>query len=169
MNNIWFTADHHFNHSNVITYSKRPFANVEEMNEELIKKWNEVDKKGDTVYHLGDFSFSKAKQFKDRLNGQIHLIRGNHDRESDEVYRKLFVSVSDIKIFKTFEPHIILCHYALRVWNKCHYGTWHLYGHSHGHLPDYGLSMDVGIDTNNYYPYSYEEIKEKMLQKDVIK
>jgi len=53
---IWFTSDHHFGHKNIIEFSKRPFANVEEMNAELVKRWNERIAKEDKVYHLGDFA-----------------------------------------------------------------------------------------------------------------
>ena len=57
---------------------------------------------------------------------------------------------------------IVLCHYSMRKWNKSHYGSWHLYGHSHGNLPPLGLSFDVGVDTNDYYPYSLDDVSNKM-------
>ena len=60
---------------------------------------------------------------------------------------------------------IVLCHYCMRVWPKSHYGSWQLFGHSHGGLPGVGKQMDVGVDTNSYYPYSLGEIKEIMKDK----
>lgn len=78
--NIFFTADHHFGHENIIKFSERPFESLEQMNEELIKRWNEKIGKDDTVYHLGDVSLGKpdfTKEILDRLNGNIHLIKGN--------------------------------------------------------------------------------------------
>jgi len=62
---------------------------------------------------------------------------------------------------------IILCHYAMRVWDKSHWGIWHLYGHSHGSLPDdpRSLSYDVGVDKNNFTPLLFEEVKEIMSKK----
>lgn len=80
--NIFFTADHHFGHENIIKFSERPFESLEHMNEELIKRWNEKIGPGDTVYHLGDISLGKpdfTKEILDRLNGNIHLIKGNHE------------------------------------------------------------------------------------------
>jgi calcineurin-like phosphoesterase family protein len=54
---------------------------------------------------------------------------------------------------------LILDHYAMRVWDQSHHGSWHLYGHSHGKLPDLGLSTDVGVDGHNFQPWSFEEVR----------
>jgi len=65
--------------------------------------------------------------------------------------------------------YIVACHYAMRTWPKSHYGSWQIYGHSHGKLPGMGKQMDVGVDTNNFYPYSLKQIIEMMrLQPEVI-
>ncbi|MEA3422012.1 MAG: metallophosphoesterase family protein [Acidobacteriota bacterium] len=136
------------------------------MDEELIKRWNEVVKKGDIVYHLGDFAFDNIQQFRERLKGQIHLIKGNHDTSSLKLYKSLFVTVSEIKRVKTFKPHIVLNHYAMRTWKGFHGKTWHLYGHSHCTLRELdNLSFDVGVDCWNFYPVSYEQVEEKMEKK----
>jgi len=95
--NIFFTADHHFGHANIIKFSERPFESLEHMNEELIKRWNEKIGKDDTVYHLGDFSLGKpdfTKEILDRLNGNIHLIKGNHEGAA-LTYPKRFASIRD--------------------------------------------------------------------------
>jgi calcineurin-like phosphoesterase family protein len=65
---------------------------------------------------------------------------------------------------------ITLLHYALRVWNKSHYSSWHLYGHSHGSLPDdpNSMSFDVGIDCHNYTPISFEQVKAIMARKTYV-
>lgn len=57
---------------------------------------------------------------------------------------------------------IVLCHYALRVWDRSHYGSWHLFGHSHGHLPGLGLSLDIGVDCHGYRPLSLAEVADNM-------
>ena len=83
MGNIWWTSDTHFYHANVIKYSKRPFANVEEMNAALVRNWVAVVQPGDTIYHLGDFSFGRKEQNEallQQLHGHKHLILGNHDK-----------------------------------------------------------------------------------------
>lgn len=80
--NIWFVADTHFGHGNIIEYEKRPYSTVEEMNEDMIKKWNSVVKEEDIVYHLGDVAICKSKEIEEllsRLNGIKKLVRGNHD------------------------------------------------------------------------------------------
>ncbi len=83
MSKIWFTSDTHYYHSNIIKYCNRPYKDVEEMNEALIRNFNAVVRPEDTVYHLGDFGFShvdKLKYILSRLNGNKVLIYGNHDK-----------------------------------------------------------------------------------------
>ena len=65
---------------------------------------------------------------------------------------------------------IVLCHYALRVWDKSHYGTWALYGHSHGTLPDnpHARAIDVGVDCHDFAPVSYERVREIMAAKTFV-
>lgn len=169
---VWFTSDTHISHANVIKYSKRPFKNVTEMNGEIMNRWNEVVRPGDTVYHLGDVASEKDEDYLYnyicRLNGQKHLILGNHDRGILKTnVKSLFASISTLKDIKVDDQHIVLCHYAMRVWNKSHYGAWQLFGHSHGSLPDDPnlLSCDVGVDCWNYTPVSFEQLKHVMSKK----
>lgn len=164
MTNTWFTADTHYGHKNIIRFSNRPFSSVEEMNEEMITRFNERVKPGDTVYHLGDFAFlpsHEAKNIKDRLNGDIHLILGNHDKPKN-VRGLGFASVNHLQQIKLEGKTLILCHYAMRVWNKAHYKSLMLYGHSHGNLPGTDQSLDVGVDCWDYKPVSLEEILERL-------
>jgi len=69
-----------------------------------------------------------------------------------------FHILDKIHFFKLRDIEMVLCHYAMRSWPKSHYGAWHLYGHSHGKLPMLGRSMDIGVDTHDFYPYSLDEI-----------
>lgn len=176
---IFFTSDTHFSHFNVIKYAKRPFVNVDEMNEEMINRWNAVVTKSDFVYHLGDFAFEKDEAkliwIISRLNGEIHLIEGNHDNKMSSKVKKQFASISPFKELKVVDPDgwgghqsVTLCHYALRTWNKSHFGSYSLFGHSHGSLPDdnNALSLDVGVDCWDFYPVEYEQIKERMKLKN---
>ena len=57
---------------------------------------------------------------------------------------------------------LVLCHYALRVWDRAHYGAWHLYGHSHGTLPAWGLSLDVGVDSHDFRPINLDEVATRL-------
>ena len=70
--------------------------------------------------------------------------------------------IDDIEI----EGIYIVCdHYAGRVWARSHYNSYQLYGHSHGHLPPEGKQWDVGVDNNNFFPVSFEQIKEIMAKR----
>lgn len=167
--NTWFTADTHFGHTNIIKYCNRPFNTIEEMDSEIIFRWNSVVKDGDVVYHLGDFCFGKPISYIERLNGYLKIIPGSHDKEiqrsgAELMLRKfVFEKLTEIKVdINGINQLVVLCHYAMRSWNKSHYGSWHLYGHHHGKLPPSGLSFDVGVDTNNFYPYSLKDVADKM-------
>ena len=166
MKNIFFTSDHHFGHKNIIKFSNRPFESVEEMDETMIERWNEKVGPNDDVYHLGDVALcspNKLQKILDRLNGNIHLIKGNHEKSAKQCQDQ-FVWVKDYHELKVQDDEfekgsqlIVLLHYGMRVWNKAHWGSYHLYGHSHGMLADDPKmhSFDVGVDCHDFYPLSY--------------
>ena len=82
----WVTSDLHFGHKNIIRYSKRPFKDVEDMNEQLIQRWNDRVSPDDIVFNLGDFAFLKPEQIAkilSRLNGKQYFVMGNHDLDRD--------------------------------------------------------------------------------------
>lgn len=168
MSNVFFISDTHFGHTNVIKYSNRPFASVEEMDEALIANWNAVVKPGDRIYHLGDFTFhrpEKAQHILSRLSGQKYLIRGNHDW-SIQKWAKGFLWMRDMEMLKVGTQKIFLSHYAMRVWDCSHHGAWNLHGHSHGtlpRLPGY-KQADMGVDCWGYRPVPFEEIQAEMAQ-----
>ncbi|MDU1890082.1 MAG: metallophosphoesterase family protein [Dysgonomonas sp.] len=173
---IWFTSDTHFGHKNIIKFSERPFVDVDEMNETMIQRWNEVVGENDIVYHLGDFAFltaGKLRQIISRLNGKICLIKGNHDEsvsscsECFEWIKDYYELIVDDEEAYRCKRLIVLLHYPLREWNGSHHGTWHLYGHVHGETEDdeKSLSFDVGVDCHNFYPLSYQDVKDIMSKK----
>jgi calcineurin-like phosphoesterase family protein len=172
MSKKFFTADHHFGHENIIKHCKRPFADVEEMNRVMVERWNAVVGPNDIVYHVGDiaykFSRTDLRKIREQLNGQIYLVPGNHDKVALEMRDawKLLPQCAEVSIGSP-RQRIVLCHYALRVWNLSFHGAWHLYGHSHGTLPDnpHSLSFDVGVDCTNFTPMSEEEVIAKMTVK----
>lgn len=175
MKSSYFTSDHHFYHYNIIKYTQRPFSSTEEMNEAMFQNWNAVIKPDDYVYHLGDFAFCdvyKACDLLDRLNGIKFLIEGNHDRKllKEKRFRDKFGWIDKMAGVEVNGQYIILCHYAMRVWDKSHHGSWQLFGHSHAKLPDLpdSLSMDVGVDTNDFKPYSFDDIKQIMSKKTFV-
>lgn len=105
-----------------------------------------------------------------RLNGNICLIKGNHDRLKPEV-RDRFCWVKDYYESKTEDGRkIVMCHYPFLTWNKAHHGAWMLHGHSHGNLraPE-TTRMDVGIDTrDDFAPYSFDEIEKIMSKRSYL-
>jgi len=170
-----FTSDNHFSHTNAIKYCDRPFLDVKEMNIKMIENWNSIVKENDIVYHLGDFVFTKfiseVEMLTTTLNGKINLIMGNHDkliRKNLKYFLRFFNSIKDFDEIKLYKKSITLCHYSMRVWNKSHYGSWHLFGHSHGNLNniDLGLSLDIGVDNFNFYPISFEQLYEIMKKRE---
>lgn len=172
----FFTADLHFGHRGMIDRGYRKFADIDEMDEAIVAAWNaKVPEKNARVYLLGDISFRPARDtypLLRRLNGKLHLIRGNHDRSCENVaVQTLFESISDIKEVWADRQKLMLCHYAMMTWNGMHHGSWMLHGHSHGSLPiDLGKPrMDVGIDcSSDYSPFSYSEVAAYMADKRVF-
>lgn len=158
---IWFTADTHFDHKNILTLSNRPFDTVEDMNKSLIVSWNEKVTNYDTVYVLGDFAWKNPAPYIEQLNGEKLFVRGSHDKKIDAPYMRI-IKPDCLKDEYGNQRRIVLCHYAMRSWHMSHYASWHLFGHHHGMLEPYGLSFDVGVDCNNYYPFSLDDIEEKM-------
>lgn len=183
---IFFTSDLHFGHENVIRFDNRPFNTVEEMDEEMIKRWNTKVGKGDIVYVLGDFIWkaatNEAVSIIRRLNGQIILIKGNHDRFlHNAAAKKAFAGIKDYDdICVTLEDgttrRCILSHYFIPFYNGHRYQAIHLHGHSHfteesaeevritTELNEKGYDLkiyNVGCMYWNYTPVTLDEILER--------
>lgn len=145
MQNTFFVSDTHFGHRNIIKLTlerpwitPRPWSSTLEMDEALIEAWNDVVKPGDQVYHLGDFSFHNpsytVSDILSRLQGDIHLVVGNHDKRNlkNPDFVSSFKSVRDLRSVKVGDQRIILCHFPLLEWDQAHRGVFHLHGHVHG-------------------------------------
>ena len=154
----FFTSDEHYNHNNIIVYCDRPFDDAHHMNDVLIAKHNEIVKETDVTVHLGDFSLHKkdVSDLLSELNGRHIFVKGNHD------YWTGSEALPFIHEEKINDQKIVCCHYSMQAWNCQHHGSWHLFGHSHGTLKGMGKSIDVGVDTNDYYPYSFDQIADIM-------
>lgn len=164
MPEIWFTADKHLGHKNLIKNANRPFSSVEEMDEIIIQRHNERVRNADTVYDLGDFAFDDHTPYLRRLNGQKHLCPGNYDHSNLVNKAVGWASVEKLRHIKNHPSGVflVLCHYALRVWNRSHHGAIHLYGHSHGNLPGDSQSCDVGVDCWDFYPVNLDQILDRL-------
>lgn len=164
---IWFTADLHFLHPKIVQICDRPTI-IEEHDEWLLDRINNKVDKHDTLYIIGDVSMTskeKTEKILHKLNGNKVLILGNHDNNIDK--STLFGEIKQIKNFTFNSPsypniHIVLCHYPIASWERKVHGSWHLHGHTHNRFQNNGLSFDVGVDAQNYYPISLEEVVDKM-------
>lgn len=174
---IWFTSDTHFGHANIIRYCDRPYASLAEMDDALVANWNQTVRPNDIIYHLGDFTLGGQEQahaYFTRLKGRISVVPGGHDKgwvSKREYFSKSGHPVVMLPPLVTIKLQIsglnqskviVLCHYAMRIWDRSHYGSWHLYGHSHCNLPQCLNSLDVGADCWNYFPVSLEQVAEEM-------
>jgi calcineurin-like phosphoesterase family protein len=167
MPNTWFTADFHLGHANIIRYCNRPFATVEEMDQAIVERLNASVKRDDVLCFLGNFSMGGKQRifaYRRRIHcKKIFAVPGNHDKQARKLKEEFF-RLDNLAEVSIHGQLIVLCHYALRVWNRSNRGSWHLYGHSHGRLPQVAnsLSMDVGADTHNFRPWHFDEIKNRM-------
>lgn len=185
---IFFTSDSHFGHANIIEFEKRPFASVEEMDKEMIKRWNEVVGDGDHVYHLGDLTLNRdityvAELFV-KLKGIIHIVPGNHDKwlERMKDWRGALISASrkTIEILPPLysleidtggkHPEVtVLCHFPLSRWDRSHYGAIHLYGHvGDEYIGEYN-TLHVGVDRHNFYPVSLPQVRKLVADENEYK
>lgn len=162
----FFTSDLHFGHENVLKFDNRPFASVDEMDEELIRRWNNKVEKGDLVYVLGDFIWkaanNEAVNIIKRLNGQIILIKGNHDRFIKNAgAKKMLAGLKDyddicVALSDGTVRRCILSHYFMPFYNGHRNNAIHLHGHSHNTEEHYlELGIIQAIRNNGYEPQIY--------------
>lgn len=178
--NIYFSSDHHWGHHNVTRLCNRPFS-PEEQTQKLIDGWNSICNENSYVFHLGDLfwknlSVKRCNEILSELNFErLFFIRGNHDQAMSkwlDFYKSDMSPVEELGSYaetKIEDQHIVMCHYPLAQWNRAHYGSWCLVGHSHGSYknshPDChsgGKILDVGVDCHEYRPISYREVQKIM-------
>ena len=166
---IYFIADTHFGHENIIRLCNRPFSSVEEMDAVMINNWNAVVKPEDDIYIVGDFSFRSADpcRYADALNGKKHLVVGNHDKKNlkNSEFRGKFIEIKDIITLKSNNTQIVLCHYPIAEWDGMYRGAIHLFGHIHNNdniaqkiMEQISNAYNVGVEMIGYTPRTIEEI-----------
>ena len=135
MPNIFYISDTHFGHTNILSFDKRPFPNVEVMDAELVRRWNDRVAAQDTVYILGDFSWytmERSVEIAKSLNGNKFLIKGNHDRCNDGRFKRCFSNVVEYAEIDDESRNVILCHYPILFYkNDWNTTVWMLHGHTH--------------------------------------
>lgn len=153
----WITSDLHFGHSNIMRFCPRTrghFRDVEHMNSEMIRIWNESVSPDDTVYILGDVAFTNAERAAAimlSLNGKKILIKGNHDSKliKDRRFQNCFAEIHDyLRLVYNKTTLVIMFHYPIYEWDQMHRGSIHFHGHLHGNqngMPG-SRALDVGYD-----------------------
>ena len=179
---IYLTSDLHFMHKKIIEYEPitRPFDSVDQMNEVLIKNWNDTINKEDKVYVLGDFCMGPADSVRDivsRLNGEITLVRGNHDsRAKLQIYEEMGIEVKDIAYITYKGRFFILCHFPIASPEFCEMvrrdnsEVLVLYGHTHSNSPKGYVdgTYHIGVDTNDLKPISIEQIWQESWPEEIM-
>ncbi|MEM7600590.1 MAG: metallophosphoesterase family protein [Verrucomicrobiota bacterium] len=194
MPELWFTADLHLGHGNIIKYCDRPFLTdrekdlarqdrrgswkvsaetVQRHDAAILGAINERVSAEDCLWILGDFclgSYEEAAAYRSRiLCPKVNFVRGNHDLSS---YDSLFDRVIDQGMVKHEGQKIWLNHYPMRSWDKSFHGAWHLFGHVHGRLMEEDaanpklLARDVGVDATDFVPVSFTDLKSYMAPRE---
>lgn len=178
----YFSSDFHCGHTNILKYDSRPFDSIEEHDEAIIKNCMSLFKAEDEFYFLGDFIFGDKKKLPGYLGTlassgvKMFFIRGNHDNQYIvEEYKKYGTYLGNLEEIKVKDQHIVLCHYAMRIWHRSNHSFYHLYGHSHDNLESvpWGKSMDIGVRSayrvlGQYKPFEFEEIKAILDKRDIL-
>lgn len=182
--NRFFTSDWHFGHRNIIKYCNRPFKDIEEHDTTILDRLNERVGQDDELYFLGDGFFGDPERYLSRIVCRnIFYILGSHDRQVCHM-RDRFRFLGHSYETRFGEQGVYMIHCAPLVWPKSHHGYWALWGHSHGRLgnsregifaDEYqkatalilsrAKGMDVGVDTHDFYPYSFDEIDSVLSKK----
>lgn len=166
MANIFITSDTHFSHAACIFKFKRldgtplrDFASVEEMDETMIARWNEVVRPQDKVYHLGDVTMKKAPlELCARLNGHLRLVRGNHDIYDTKEYLKYFDEIWATRVFED----MVLSHIPIHEQSLTQRYRVNVHGHLH-HNKSYGHRyLNVCVEHTDYRPLAIEEVRQRV-------
>lgn len=176
-----FTSDLHVQHRNIISYSNRPFKDVEEMEETLIANYNKVIGPDELCVILGDVFFCgkpKARSIMDRLNGEKWLVKGNHDMKTNALLDIGFSLVVEQMSIYIAGQQVKLCHFPYKdTYHGIHkdgddryldkrpkenINQWLLHGHTHSteQIDTKRKQLHVGVDAWNYEPVLYTKIEE---------
>lgn len=168
---IYFISDTHFGHKNILKLCNRPFESIEEMDETIIKNWNDRVDGSDTVYIIGDMFFrsNNAEKILQRLKGKKRLIIGNHDGSWMTKFdaTKYFASIDNYLEVSIDNHLVVMCHYPLLTW-KHQKKSYMIHGHIHSDTqtdfwPLIAVRdnvLNAGVDINGFTPVSLSELIE---------
>jgi calcineurin-like phosphoesterase family protein len=171
----YYFSDTHLGHANVIRMNKRPFNNVDEMDDTILRNINSVVTNNDDLYLLGDVCYKSGRnpvEYLRNMNGKKHLIIGNHDGKilKDPECRRYFVEIEKILNIKDKlhgeEKMIVMCHYPMVEWDGFFRGSIHLYGHIHNITENQAYKIlrkidnayNVGADILEFVPRTLDEV-----------
>ena len=167
----FFSSDYHLGHLNIIRYCDRPFQTLEEMDETIIRNHNARIGPDDVLYHVGDFCFrnspggktgeggtNKAKYYREKLNGTIFFIKGNHDKNNSvkTITERVIIGYGQHRVNLVHNPEMVSFDYKLN-----------FVGHVHekwkfrtlvaldGRTTD---CINVGVDVNKFMPKTFDEL-----------
>lgn len=167
--NIFITSDIHAFHKNICAGSStwsdvsgcRPFANELEMNDKIVENFNSVVGANDLIISLGDICFGhrdNLPKFLDRITCKnwIHVF-GNHESHT-HLHLDRFLWTGYYLELLLYSQHLCLFHFPIADWHDIGRGSHHYFGHVHANFKNHGRSQDVGVDTNNFFPYNLNEL-----------
>lgn len=169
MADIWFTSDTHFGHANFLTFTDakgrriRPFSSVEEMDEHMVKRWNDRVRPGHKVYHLGDVTFGDASILA-RLNGSKRLILGNHDNIKDA---KLYTTFQKIQLWRLFKDEGFVCTHIPLAIGDLRKANFNVHGHIHEKPAPSSQHLCICVEQTDYAPIHMDEVRALLCAKGV--
>lgn len=161
----WYTADPHFNHASIIKFCDRPFSDVSQMDQTILRNLEACVGWDDDLYIVGDFSFggessrSYVQNCFNRIPGKKHLIIGNHDTKA--TLSLGWTSVQIIAEIKDGEQSLVLCHYPMITFNGARRGALQIFGHVHGNWQGSRNAVNVGVDVWNFLPVRVGDIQRR--------
>jgi calcineurin-like phosphoesterase family protein len=155
----WVAADHHFGHANIINFKRedgsplRPFKNIEEHDEEIIRRHNVVVRPADRVYLLGDVCINRRSRHQlGRLNGRLVLVKGNHDIFKLPDYLPFFDDIRAYVVQKDQDGNkVILSHIPVHPDSLDRWGS-NIHGHTHYHSVPDDRYVCVSLEHTDYSP-----------------
>jgi calcineurin-like phosphoesterase family protein len=161
-------SDFHWGHRSITQFcpdTRGHFRDVDHMDAEMVRMWNETVTPKDTVYMLGDIAFmaaSHAAVILRGLNGRKILIKGNHDSKAikDKSFAACFHEIHDYLEIKYDGHRVVMFHYPIAEFNRQHHGAVHFHGHLHQHpsgLERYRV-RNVGWDYTGRFLSTMEEM-----------
>lgn len=175
---IWVTSDWHFGHDREFIWKARGFASVDDMNEHIIAAYNAMVKPDEDVYVLGDLMLGNSTngiEYVKRMNGKLHIVRGNHDTDKRIIeYEKLpnVVEIQNAIVFKYAKHHFYLSHYPTLTGNlekeSLTQMTLNLFGHTHqqtNFYMDMPFMYHAGVDSHKCAPVALDDIIREMHEK----